>query len=344
MGAAASSRRWDGAERERGAGGGAGGSRFGASSSTSSSRYRTDERYGQDAATPAWFNGDAGALISAHDGHWEDSHSNREETEEAEQEKERREEAAPAVPASASPASHDVEASRDLMAKLGIASVVEVVEPPRRAAPQSPPSQASPSFADTRPSWALQAERELAAHRAQWLSQQKEKEGLQQRRMERARVEEEETKDEERRLQSAHGGVDQGGAEGHAELARRAALLLQASEVESEFDRFDELLSQKAKQTEERITVAEPAAAAATATRRTQLQAKLNTQLHDEPQSARREAAAWNGSEQQRELIIPQQSATHSTPCNNAPSTCALRSHHQLLSHSALLSCPAAVL
>ena len=204
---------------------------------------------------------------------------------------------------SAASASHDVEASRDLMAKLGVTSAVEVAAPSRRAAPPSPPSQAVPTFADTRPSWALQAERELAAHRAQWLTQQKEREELQQRRLERERVEEAEAKEEQRSLQPGHGRgagrtVEEDGEA--VELARRAALLLQAAEVESEFDRFDELLSRKARQTED-----EPAEAEPTAARRTQPQAKVEAQ----PQAA---AAAWNGGEQEQELIIPQQSATAS--------------------------------
>ena len=143
------------------------------SSSASGGRYGSrDSRYAAsystDGATPLWFTGDASKLRSTHDGQWEASDDQQEQQE---REAEARlqssghrgssSSSSPAASASSSspPAGTDVEATRFVLDKLGLSLPVE-----------PSPAEAQPavrSFADTRPAWAIQAEKELMQHRKQ---------------------------------------------------------------------------------------------------------------------------------------------------------------------------------
>ena len=293
-----SARRWDG-----GSGGGGGGGHRPPQSSGGRG-YRGDNRYGQDAATPAWFTGDASQLRSAHDGLWESPAQRDAGEEEGEADDDgRRLDSSAQFSAAPASSAHDVEASRFLMEKLGIAAAEEPA--PSRAPPAA---KAAPSFADTRPAWAIQAERELAAHRAQWLLSQKEDEKrAQARAAEQRRATGEEAAKEE-------------------ELARKAALLLQAVEDDSEGDRLDRLLADKAKRDmaeEEGGSAEEPLSRSQPPSRPQRRAGEANGGAQEAAQ--RRPAAP----EEERELIIPQQSAQDA---ESPPTACPLPS---LLSPSA---------
>jgi len=184
-----------------------------------------DERYGSE-AVPAWFTGDANAIASSlHDGQWKMADEDALEP--------------AALPTAAQPLQQprDEEATRFLFDKLGISPLTEADDD----------GGLSGSLADTRPAWAVQAERELAEHRATWSSQQKHKQ--QQRHGGGYEDEDGQQTAGSSDRAASDGSLDDGGlSDVSPEDAARAAALAAAMASESEYDKLDAMLAERAKQ------------------------------------------------------------------------------------------------
>ena len=206
---AAGKRRWDASGERR-----LNGQRY-----TERDRDRgRDERYGSE-AVPAWFTGDPSAIAeSAHDGQWHTARDNN-ETDDA------------AFDSHQQPA--DEEATRFLFDKLGLAPLSDAEE-----------RSGIGSMADTRPAWAVQAERELAEHRKTWSSSQR-----QQRATSGYGEEDEQRRAAEEQQTDGSDSLDDSGlSDVSPEDAARAAALAAAMAGESEYDKLDAILAERAKQ------------------------------------------------------------------------------------------------
>ena len=288
--AAASKRRWDATDRRLNG-------RYNERDRDGGGRGR-DERYGAE-AMPAWFTGDANAMAeSAHDGQWHTADSNNATDDDALEPHSR--------PHTAQ--SKDEEATRFLFDKLGLSPVRDTEADSGMA-----------SLADTRPAWAVQAERELAAHRKAWSSSQSTRKQQHEAEAEAEAEVNEWAERGEQRETLGEVGADRGASSSDASLddnalpevsaedASRAAALAAAIASDTQYDKLDAILAERASKPQQTDT--EGVAAQEHGDEAKQYQ---HTREVERPvvQPSEQRHAHTSAARQALELIIPAQSDT----------------------------------
>ena len=272
-----------------------------------------DERYGGE-AVPAWFTGDASAIaLSSHDGQWHTETDTA--TDEAALE--------PSTVQSGAQQQRqhtDEQATRFLIDKLGISPLTGTDND------DSLSGSGLASLADTRPAWAVQAERELAEHRAQWSSQHQHSKRSQpqpSRRDDELDEEEARTASEQQQQQQRVDGRrsaasdapldDSGLMDVSPEDAARAAALAAAIASESQYDKLDAILAERAKQQQQQQLTNTTEAAAAVYSEEARQHSGEGGQDEEAAQLTKRreEMAAAN---RLQELIIPAQYEAAQSP------------------------------
>ena len=287
-GSLAAKRRWDGAGDRR---------LNGRYSERDRDRSR-DERYGSE-AVPAWFTGDASTMASSlHDGQWHTADADNTADDDALE---------PAKLTATTQQQTDEEATRFLIHRLGISPVKE-----------ADGDSGLSSLSDTRPAWAVQAERELAEHRRMWNSQRQHKQQQQRdvsgydKQDERLAAASNEHERGGSHLAASEASLDGTGVNDvtPADVARAAALA-SAIASESEYDKLDAMLAERAKQQADTSEAEEGHSEEAKQRDETRDEERATTELserHDERTAA----------DKAQEFIIPSavkhHNAAHSLP------------------------------